>query len=94
MHFWWALILSATLIACATDSRVSTAPPETIPAEVAGGPSPKTAVASKQLVKSPQGYVINGPKDKFGSFVGDCASDENFPYYWECQAESAGDSLH
>ena len=49
---------------------------------------------SKQLVKSPHGYVINGPKAIFGGFIGDCASDENFPYYWECQAENGGESFH
>jgi hypothetical protein len=26
----------------------------------------------------------------FGGFVGSCASEENFPYYWECMSENAG----
>ena len=26
----------------------------------------------------------------FGGFEGDCSSDENFPYYWECMSENAG----
>ena len=29
---------------------------------------------------------------QFGGFEGDCASDANFPYYFECQSERAGDA--
>ena len=43
-----------------------------------------------QLVKSSHGYVIDGPKGRFGGFLGDCSSDENFQHYWMCQAENAG----
>ena len=27
---------------------------------------------------------------QFGGFEGSCASDANFPYYWECMAENQG----
>ncbi len=94
MHYWLALTLSVVMVACATNTTVPTTPPETIPAEGSGGPGHKPAVTSAQPVKSPHGYVINGPKNRFGGFVGDCSSDENFPYYWECQRENAGDSRH
>ena len=43
-----------------------------------------------QLVKSPNGYVIDGPRGRFGGFLGDCSSDENFQHYWMCQDENAG----
>ena len=29
---------------------------------------------------------------QFGGFEGDCASDANFPYYFQCQSERAGDA--
>jgi len=25
-----------------------------------------------------------------GGFIGSCASDENFPYYWDCMSENSG----
>ena len=46
--------------------------------------------SSIQLIKSPHGYVIDGPRERFGGFLGDCSSDENFQHYWKCQAENAG----
>ena len=41
-------------------------------------------------IKSPHGYVIDGPKGRFGGFLGDCSSEENFQHYWMCQDENAG----
>ena len=46
--------------------------------------------SSGQLIKSPHGYVIDGPNGRFGGFLGDCSSDENFQHYWMCQDENAG----
>jgi hypothetical protein len=47
-------------------------------------------------MKSPHGYIISKGyrPDKYGGFIGNCASDENFPYYWDCQSENAGDNLN
>jgi hypothetical protein len=44
-------------------------------------------------VKSPHGYIITKDYEpgRFGGFVGDCADDQNWPFYWECQSENAGD---
>ena len=94
MHHWLALTLSILLISCTSDNRLLTAPLEMIPAAGSIGSEKIATVNQEQIVKSPQGYVINGPKDRFGGFIGDCSRDENFPYYWECQAESAGDNIH
>jgi hypothetical protein len=44
--------------------------------------------------KSSHGYVVAGNPARFGGFIGDCASDENFPYYWQCQSENAGNDFH
>ena len=49
-----------------------------------------TNKSTGQLVKSPHGYVIDGPRARFGGFLGDCSSDKNFQHYWRCQDENAG----
>ena len=36
-----------------------------------------TDKSSGQLIKSPHGYVIDGPRKRFGGFLGDCSSLEN-----------------
>lgn len=43
-------------------------------------------------VKSPHGYIIDKDSDlgRFGGFVGDCTDDKNWPHFWKCQSENAG----
>jgi hypothetical protein len=94
MYPWPAFTLFILLVACTSDNHLLTEPLKMIPAAGSIGSEKIATVNQEQIVKSPQGYVINGPKDRFGGFIGDCSSDENFPYYWECQAESAGDNFH
>ena len=89
-----SLILSITMIACATNPSLDSTPSASNPPEVSNHSDKKIAGYSEKLVKSPNGYVINGPKAIFCGFIGDCASDENFPLYWECQAENGGDSFN
>ena len=91
---WLALILSFTTVACATNPSMNGTPPASSKPEVYSDSDKKNAGSSKKLVKSPHGYVINGPKSRFGGFIGDCSSDENFKDYWECQAENGGESLN
>ena len=93
MKIWLALILSITIVACATNPSLDRAPSGSKPSEKPGETQNDMTGDSELIVKSPHGYVINGPKAKFGGFVGDCASDENFPFYWECQAENAGNDF-
>ena len=83
-----SLILSITVVACATNPSLDSTPSGPASLEVPNDSDKKTAGDSEKLVKSPHGYIINGPKASFGGFIGDCASDENFPLYWECQAEN------
>jgi hypothetical protein len=49
-----------------------------------------------ELPKMPPGYI--DPKiylpGRFGGFIGDCASDENFQWFWECMSENAGNSFN
>ncbi len=94
MHYWLALTLSITLVACATNPSFDRVPSESIPTEKPNDSEKDTTSNSAQIVKSPQGYVIDGPRERFGGFVGDCTSDENFPFYWQCQAENAGNDFH
>ena len=94
MHYWLALTLFITLVSCATNPAFDSVPSKSIPTEKPIKSEKYAQGNLEQVVKSPQGYVINGSKARFGGFVGDCASDQNFPYYWECQAENAGDNFH
>lgn len=60
-----------------------------------GGPAePVDAVSRTKPHKSPHGYVIGGDPARFGGFVGDCTSDENFPNFWQCQSENAGNDYN
>ena len=63
-----------------------------------GGPQgpqkPLNPVTRAVLQKSPHGYVVGGDPERFGGFIGDCTSDENFPYYWKCQSENAGNDFN
>ncbi len=38
--------------------------------------------------------LVGGDPGRFGGFIGDCTSEENFPHYWECQAENARNGFH
>jgi hypothetical protein len=89
-----SLILSITMTACATNPSLDSTPSGSNSLETSNDSEEIIAGDSEKLVKSPHGYIINGPKARFGGFIGDCASDENFSLYWECQAENGGDSLH
>ena len=44
--------------------------------------------------KTPHGYVVGGGPERFGGFIGNCTSDENFPHYWQCLSENAGNNFH
>ena len=43
-------------------------------------------------VKSPHGYIITKDYElgRFGGFIGDCTDDQNWPYFWQCMSENAG----
>jgi hypothetical protein len=90
MRVWLALILSVTMVGCATNPSIDRAASGSQPTDFSNKFEKKAAGDSVRIVKSPHGYVIDGPPKSFGGFVGDCASDENFPYYWQCQSENAG----
>jgi hypothetical protein len=94
MNVWPAIILSITMVACATNPSLGTTPSASNPPEVSDNSDKITAGHSEKLVKSPHGYILNVSKASFGGFIGDCSSDENVPLYWECQAENGGEGFH
>ena len=59
-----------------------------------GPAEPVDPVSPAENQKSPHGYVINANPGKFGGFIGDCTSDENFPFFWECMRENSGNGYN
>jgi hypothetical protein len=55
---------------------------------------PLNPVSRSVNQKSPHGYVIGGDPERFGGFIGDCTSYENFPFFWQCQSENAGNDFN
>jgi len=90
MKYWLSLMVMISLVACAAHPTATALSSNS----AAMGNSKKMNKipnkSSDQLIKSPHGYVVDGPKGRFGGFLGDCSSEENFQYYWMCQDENAG----
>ena len=61
-------------------------------AEKSAAVKPSDAPAPARPIKSPHGYIIDKDYEpgRFGGFVGDCADDKNWPYFWQCMSENAG----
>jgi hypothetical protein len=96
MQYVWILVFAFSLLACTgiNASEVNHTSPNTS----AESPANLSDTARKPdpPIKSPHGYIISKDyqPDKYGGFIGDCASDENFPFYWDCQSENAGDNFN
>ena len=90
MKYWLILMIMIGLAACATQKATNSPSSDPAAKEDSKATDKFSDPSSGQLVKSPNGYVVEGPKGRFGGFVGDCSSDENFQYYWKCAAENAG----
>ena len=92
MKAMFTLIVIMTLFACATSpssndgQTASEASNQTAPQNEPDASSPP------KPVKSPHGYIITKDYDpgRFGGFVGDCTDDQNWPHFWKCQSENAG----
>ena len=87
-----AIIVIINLFACAgtPPSDVSHAGPNT-----ANKTSPNVAPNASDSfkpIKSPHGYIITKDYElgRFGGFIGDCADDQNWPYFWQCVSENSG----
>jgi hypothetical protein len=90
MKYWLTIMVMISLVACAAqpDKTALTSNSAAIGDSQKMNKVPEQS--SAQLIKSPHGYVIKGPNGRFGGFLGDCSTAENFQYYWMCQEENAG----
>ena len=78
----WISILMISFQACAGSNMVDNKNLE----------QPAMTSLSDSPPKTPQGYIRSDvyQPEKYGGFRGDCASDANWPYYWECMSENSG----
>lgn len=86
------LALMISLLACAaglsTDIAETGSSTGTRPAAETRPNAPEPAAP----VKSPHGYIIDKDYEpgRFGGFIGDCSDNQNWPYFWQCMSENAG----
>ena len=90
MKYWLTLMVMILLVGCAAHPDKAALTGNSAAMENSKKMDKYPDKSSGQLIKSPHGYVIDGPKGRFGGFLGDCSSDENFQHYWMCQDENAG----
>jgi len=90
MKYWLSIMAMILLVACAAHPKKADHTNNSAAMENSQKMDKFPEKSSGQLIKSPHGYVINGPNGRFGGFLGDCSSDENFQHYWMCQDENAG----
>ncbi len=90
-----AFMVIINLIACVASqpsgvSRIESDAHETAAAENAPDPQ-----ATAKPIKSPHGYIITKDYElgRFGGFIGNCADDKNWPYYWQCLSENSGNGF-
>jgi hypothetical protein len=96
MKWVWIFVFTFILLACAginTSEVNNTSPITSTESTTNSSDTPRTPDPPK---KSPHGYIISEDyrPDKYGGFIGDCASDENFPFYWDCLSENSGSDLN
>jgi hypothetical protein len=55
-------------------------------------PAGSNSLEPAKPIKSPHGYIVDKDHElgRFGGFVGDCTDDQNWPYFWQCMSENAG----
>jgi hypothetical protein len=95
MKYVWAFVFTFSLLACAgvNTSEVNNTSPNTSTESTANlSDTPRTPDPPK---KTPQGYISSEvyQPEKYGGFIGDCASDENFSFYWDCMSENSGNNF-
>lgn len=90
MKYWLTLMVMISLVACAAHPNKTDLSSNSAAVVDSRKVDKLTDQSTGQLVKSPHGYVIDGPRGRFGGFLGDCSGDENFQHYWMCQDENAG----
>lgn len=92
MKNYVALIIALTFLACAANHPFDDSQTEPRTTQKATTVKHSDAPAAARPIKSPHGYIIDKDYDpgRFGGFIGDCTDDKNWPYFWECMSENAG----
>lgn len=87
-----ALVIMLSLFACAASPPSNDGQTTSDTANQSAAPKKPGASQPAKPVKSPHGYIITKDYDlgRFGGFVGDCTDAQNWPYYWQCMSENAG----
>ena len=82
-RFLWISVLIMGLLACAGTDRAEEKDQVTPPPTETNKSRSVSTPAVDSPPKTPQGYIRSDvyQPEKYGGFIGDCASDENFPYY-------------
>lgn len=90
-----ALILIIHLIACVASLPSADTQIESNARETAAAKNNSDTQDPAKPIKSRHGYIINKDHDpgRFGGFIGDCADDKNWPYYWQCMSENSGNGF-
>jgi hypothetical protein len=86
------LTIMIGLIACAANIPTDETQSGSSSAKKAAAAIKPDAPETARPLKSPHGYIIDQDYElgRFGGFVGDCTDDQNWPYYWQCMSENAG----
>ena len=95
MKYFIAIIAICILTACAASRPSDVTQNESgTPGRTADGNMAAPQVPVKPL-KSPHGYIITKDYEpgRFGGFIGNCADDQNWPYYWQCLSENSGNGF-
>ena len=88
----FALMVMINLIACVANLPSDVSQNEFDAAKKAMAENKPTNSESAKPLKSPHGYIITKDYElgRFGGFTGDCTDEKNWPYYWQCMSENAG----
>lgn len=87
-----AVIVMLNLFACAASPPSNDGLAAPVAANQTASRNEPDVSNPPEPVKSPHGYIItkDAELDRFGGFIGDCSDDKNWPYYWQCMSENAG----
>ena len=95
MKYLLVLIAITNLLACAASLSPEDSQTKPDLTQKATDQNKSDAPDTAKPIKSPHGYIITKDYEPggFGGFIGDCSSDKNWPYYWQCMSENSGNGF-
>jgi len=92
MRMLLTFMVTITLFACAANSVDHFSSSQPLSDVKASDENESVVSDPAKPIKSPHGYIITKDYNPggFGGFIGDCSSNKNWPYYWQCMSENAG----